>query len=84
LSIATKIQIFLFPSYAMGIFLVNVIRVCIVIFVFIILLHIISHADVMTYDIVILSQIFNLFIGYVYKDEICIGVGFGNKFLIQT
>jgi hypothetical protein len=42
--------------------------------------HIISHAHVMTYDIVILSQIFNLFIGYVYKS--CIGVGFGNKILI--
>jgi hypothetical protein len=73
-----------FPSYAMGIFLINVIKVCIVIFIFIILHHIISHAHVMTYDIVILSQIFNLFIGYVYKEEICIGVGFGNKILIQT
>lgn len=38
----------------------------------------------MTYDIVILSQNFYLFIGYVYKEEICIGVGFGNKILIQT
>ncbi len=84
MSIATKMQIFLFPFYAMGIFLVNVIRVCIVIFVFIILFHVISHAHVMTYDIVILSQIFNLFIGYVCKEEICIGVRFGNNILIQT
>jgi len=36
------------------------------------------------YDFVILSQNFNLFIGYVYKEDICIGVGFGNKILIQT
>lgn len=67
----------------MGIFLINVIRACVVIFVFIILHHIISHAHVMTYDIVILSQFFNLFIGYVYKEDICIGVGFGNKILTQ-
>jgi hypothetical protein len=84
LSIATKMHIFLFPSYAMGIFLVNVIRVYVVIFVFIILHHIISHAHVMTYDIIILSPFFNLFIGYVYKEEISIGVRFGNKILTQT